>query len=186
MYQVSKHRWIDRGWTCMCVYVRIVSGGWGVACKAHLQGLISKRTKWSIHTQATPQLNPVEIICSLQRNYWHLPPLSLKCVCVRGRGWGGVLPLTADSKRPYVPVRVCVSAGAGCTASWAEGCSVQAWGTSSWLFPQQPITGFSIASPAATCTRACGATACRGNASHTLTALVSVDDWESTNFTIVH
>lgn len=67
-------------------------------------------------------------------------------------------------------VRLC--AGAGCTASWAEGCFVQAWGTSSSSFPQQLITGCSIGSPATTCTRACGATVCRENASRTTTASV--------------
>lgn len=66
-------------------------------------------------------------------------------------------------------------AGAGCTALWVEGCFVQEWGTSSWSFPQQPITGCSIGSPVTTCTRGCGATVCQENVSHTVRASVSGD-----------
>ncbi len=65
-----------------------------------------------------------------------------------------------------------LSVGAGCTASWEEGCFVQEWAIYSWLFPQQQITGCSTVIQTTTCTRGCGDTACPENASHTPTALV--------------
>lgn len=63
---------------------------------------------------------------------------------------------------------------AGCTASWEVGCSALESGTFSSSSPRQPTTGCSTATPAITCTRACGGTAFPGNAWHTQTVLVRI------------
>lgn len=63
---------------------------------------------------------------------------------------------------------------AGCTASWEVACSAPESGTFSSSSPRQPTTGCSIATPAITCTRACGGTAFLGSAWHTQTVLVRI------------
>jgi len=72
---------LNRGWTSVCACVRVcVSGVW-VYVKPIFRDW-SSREQSGAHTQMTPQLNPVEVICSLQCSYLHLEVCARVYMCV--------------------------------------------------------------------------------------------------------